>query len=455
MRFPRGHRWWRTAAAGLLLSALLLCGGMHWVGRHLSHAERMVADRQWGAARQSLAFYLRFYPTDDDARLLMARAFISDNSLAGEGKVHDALAQLGRISKTSARSAEARLQEGRLQFLLLWQPGRAERSFLECLKLDPARLEARILLWKLFESTNRWDRGEDHFWFIYERDPASDRPVLLRDWYLSEFSPGSATADLDRRMGLLEESEQPSLESEHRRLEAFVAADPGWPAGYAILAGWFHRQGGIPQTVEQLDRAELLPEGASDPIVIAERIATSIELGKFDDARQAFDRWPEPHDGYLYWKSQGLIADQVLRHDRQAVAAFEQAVATTPGKSDWLIQHRLAQCLTRLGDRERASVVRQHSKEVESLMEPSVHQQLRRTLSVPNDPKTGEEMADFYRRLGRSRESAAWLRLTGVREPAKVSTSVNLQLNPDHNAHTSSDTLSAESSRQNLEPPSR
>jgi len=455
MQFPHGHRWWRTAAAGLLLAALVLFGSAHWIGRYLAHAERLAADRQWEAARQSLAFYLRFHPADADARLLMARAFISDNSLLGEGKVLDALAQLRRIPSTSVRAAEARLQEGRLHFLLLWQPGRAEQCFLDCLKLDPARLDARILLWKLYESTNRWEMGEEHFWYIFERATANDRPVLLRDWYLSEFSPGAATAELDRRMGLLEEAEPPSLESERRRLEAFVAAEMEWPTGHAILARWFHRQGGISQAVEQLDRAELLPEGASDPLVIAERISTSIELGKFDDARNAFDRWPEPHAGYLFWKSQGLVADQVLRDDRRAIVAFEQAVATTPGKSDWLIQHRLAQCLTRLGDRERASVVRQHSKEIESLMESSVHQQLRKALSVPNAPKSIEEMADFYQRLGRSRESTAWRQLTGEPEPAKVSTTTNPLLNPDHKARSPSDSESTKSRRQNLEPRSR
>ncbi len=455
MQLLRGHRWWRIAAGSLLLTVLLLFGGAHWVRRHLPQAERLADDRQWNAARQSLAFYLRFYPADGEARLLMARAFISDNSLAGEDKVHAALAQLGRIPHNSARSAEARLQEGRLHFLLLWQPGRAERCFLDVLKLEPARLEARLLLWKLFEATNRWELGEEHFWHVYERTPPNERPVLLRDWYLSEFSPGTATAELDRRMGLLGETEPPSSESERRRLEAFVAADPAWPTGYAILARWFHRQGGIPQAIEQVDRAERLPGGADDPFVIAERISISIEAGEFDEARRAFERWPEPHEGYQYWKNQGLIADQVLHNDRQAIDAFERAITTTPGKSDWLIQHRLAQCLTRLGDRERASTVRKHSKEVESLMESALHQQLRRTLSAPNAPTTGAEMADFYRRLGRSQESAAWQRLTNVSETAKVSTTVNSELNPTHEADTSSKRPSAESRDRNLEPSSR
>ena len=455
MQFLSGHRWWQTAAGSLLLTVLLLFGGAHWIGRYLSQAERLAADRQWDAARKSLAFYLRFYPADEEARLLMAQAFISDNSLVGEVKVHAALTQLQQISKNSARSAEARLQEGRLHFLLLLQPGRAERCFLDALQLEPTRLEAHLLLWKLFNATNRWDLSEDHFWQVYERTPSSDHPILLRDWYLSEFSPGTATMELDRRMGLLGVTEQPSVESEHRRLEAFVSNEPGWPVGYAILARWFHRQGGLPQAIEQLDRAGQLPSDVSDPFVIATRVLSSIEIGEFDEARRAFDRWPEPHTGYEYWKSQGLIADQALRNDRQAAAAFEQAIATTPGKSDWLTQHRLAQCLMRLGNRERAATVRQHSKEVESLMESPLHQQLRRALSSPNAPKTVEEMADLYRRLGRSRESTAWQRLTIESEQAKVSSAVNSGLNPEHEADTSSDARSAESSQQNPEPSSK
>ncbi|MBC8117257.1 MAG: hypothetical protein H7062_22910, partial [Candidatus Saccharimonas sp.] len=169
MRLPRGNRWWQAVAGGLLLTVLLLFGGMRWVGGHLPQAERLVAERQWDAARKSLAFYLRFYPTDEEARLLMARAFISDNSLVGEDKVHAALAQLGRISPNTPRSAEARLQEGRLHFLLLWQPGRAERCFDAALQLEPTRRDAHLLLWKLFDATNRWEWGEDHFWHVYEQ----------------------------------------------------------------------------------------------------------------------------------------------------------------------------------------------------------------------------------------------------------------------------------------------
>ena len=103
MQFLRGHRWWQTAVGTLLLTALLLFGGAHWVGRHRTQAERLVEDRQWDAARKSLAVYLRFYPTDAEARLLLARAFISDNTLVGEDKVYAALAQLGQISPNSAK----------------------------------------------------------------------------------------------------------------------------------------------------------------------------------------------------------------------------------------------------------------------------------------------------------------------------------------------------------------
>jgi hypothetical protein len=93
-------------------------------------------------------------------------------------------------------------------------------------------------------------------------------------------------------------------------------------------------------------------------------------------------------------------------------------------------------------------------------MESPLHQRLRRALSAPNAPKTVEELADFYRHLGRSQESTAWQRLTIVREQANVSasenmTSMNTVLNPEHQADTSSDTSSAINRPRKTEPLSR
>lgn len=409
--------------AGVVLAGLLALSGYFWVERYRVQAERLMENRDWASARTALTSYLRFHPAHASARLMMAESLIRDHKLSGEEKVEAALEQLRQIADDSPRAAEARLQEGRLYLLLRLQPGRAERSFLRSLAIEPDRAETRILLWKLYDMTNRWDSAEDHFWTLCQQSPASDRAALLRDWYLSEFSPGTANLELSRRMGLLGVNEAPDVFSDRKRLEAFVASEPDWPEGYALLARWLHHQGGLQQASQQLDQAEKLPNGAQTPLVIATRVAVCLEMGEFDRARQALQNWPEPRDGYECWKTVGLIADQVQRDNLAACQAFEKAIRTTAGKSDWLIQHRLSQCLLRSGKTDEAARIRQQSKQVELLMEAPVHTGLRRALLTPRAPETLSRMIELYQQLGRDREVAAWRELTPVSEHDKLTPS--------------------------------
>jgi tetratricopeptide (TPR) repeat protein len=420
------RRSFQLALAGLLLLAFVVWGAFQWLDRYVAKAEQFITNHEWPKARETLDSYLRFRPGDATARLMMAEAFIRDNKLAGEDKVESALRHLSQIPDTSPHAADARLQEGRLLLLLRLQPGRAERAFRRSLQLDPDRVETHSLLWKLYDLTDRWDSAGEHVWRLMELLPEQERVNRLRDWYLSEFSPGTANAELERRLGLLGETERPGDDSDRRRLEAFVMAEPDWADGHAILARWYHRQGGLHQAGAQLDLAEQLPGGSETPLVIATRVSVSLELGDFDRAERAFQRWPAPHDGYEYWKTAGMIADQVTRDASAACQAFEKAIQTTAGKSDWLTQHRLAQCLLRQGETGRAAVVRLHSKSVELLMENPVHAGLRRDLLTPLAAQTIARMIDLYRQLERHREVEAWSQLTADDRQATVSPSVGV-----------------------------
>ena len=414
------NRWSRIAVCILLLTLLAWCGLRWWVGRLLIRAEERTAAREWSAARDSLRSYLQYSPRDSKALLMLAEAYIRDNRLNGSDKVNAALEQLARIPDSDHRAAEARLQEGRLYLLLLIQPGRAERAFLKAAHLDPTRTETQFLLWKLYDLTNRWDLAEPYVWQLHEQLPPREKAIRLRDWYLSEFSPGTANLELERRLGLLAESEFPDEKSEHRRLEAFVVMEPDWPTGHAILARWIYRQGNLEQAGHELGLAEQLPGGAQEPLVIATRVAICLELGEFDRALQAFHGWPAPHEGYEYWKTAGLIADQVTRDFPQARDYYFQAIQTTAGKSDWLTQHRLVQCLTRLGETDQAAKLRLHSKEVELLMENTAQIQIRRALSNVLSPDTIGRMVNLYQHLGREREVLAWKQLTNGSEEANL-----------------------------------
>jgi tetratricopeptide (TPR) repeat protein len=417
------NRSFQLATAVLILAAVSTWSVFQWVDRKLVQAEQLLTDRDCPAARNALETYLRFRPHDATAHLMFAEALIRDNKLPLDQKVSSALQHLTGIPDSSPRAAEARLQEGRLTLLLWQQPGRAERAFRQALRLDPHRQEAHALLWKLYDLTDRWDLAEEQVWQSFDRLPVEERAYRLREWYLSEFSPGTANVELERRLGLLRENELPSDSSHQRRLEAFLVAEPDWVDGYALLARWFHRQGGLHQAGRQLDLAEKLPSGMTAPLVIATRVAVCSELSDFERAKESFQKWPPPHDGYDYWKTAGLIADQVTRDTGFACEAFERAIQTTAGKSDWLTQHRLAQCLLRAGNAERAASVRQHSKVVELLMEAPVHTGLRRDLLTPLAPQTISRMVDFYRKLERHREAEAWAQLTVGDAQAKVSPS--------------------------------
>jgi len=406
------QRWIRNGAAGILTVALIGAGCVFlWIDRNLTLAQHAIDNGDWKSARDNISVHLRFKRADAAAHLLMAEALIRDDSLVGTTKVYEALEHLNQVRETSAKAADARLYEGRLYLLLLLQPGQAEKSLLSSLKQDPNRLESHSLLWRLYDLTNRWDLAEEHFWSIYDRVSPADREGPLRDWYLSEFSPGAANAQLDRNLGFLGRTELPSAETDRRRLEAFLSAETEWADGYVILARWFKRQSAIQDALSLLERAERLPGAAANPMLIATRVSIDVEFGEFEHAQQVFDRWSTEREGYEYWKTAGLVADQIRRDNEQAVADYERAMETTPGKSDWLTQHRLAQCLLRMGETERAAIVRSRSKQVELLMESALHTRLRKALLTPRNPQTIAEMVDLYQKLGRLREVSAWQQL--------------------------------------------
>lgn len=408
MRLQLHRRWLWIVSAVALLAVIATFAWSQWLNQQLADAERAYRAGQWKRARESGLTYLWSHPADSRARLLVAQAMTRDESFAARDKVTETLGHLQQIPDEAKESADARLLEGRLYLLRLLQPTKAEQCFQRSLKRDPQRLETHTLLWKLFDLTDRWDRAEEHFWQIYDQTPPEHRTSPLRDWYLSEFGANAANIELDRFLGFIQNGAQPGSDTERRRLEAFVAADPECPEVHAVLARWYHRQRLQRPALELVEKAEQLPGADQVDVLRGLRIAVSLELGELDQARTAFVGWPEPRDGYEYWKAAGLVADQIEQEPRRACDAYAKAINTTPGTADWRTQHRLAQCLTRIGQVDAAAEVRRKAKEICSLMEPEVHQGLRRALFTPRDPQTVGLMVEFYQKLGRSREVAAW-----------------------------------------------
>lgn len=414
MRLRSGARWFWIVLAVALVVVLGLFIGFQRFDRRLADTERAFRAGQWKRVLELGRSYLETDPANTRVRLLVAEAIARDRTSTSSDQVREALGHLKLIPDDAKEAVEARLIEGRLYLLMLRQPIKAEDSFRRALQGKPQRTEAHTMLWKLYDLTDRWDLAEDHVWWIYEQTSREQRTSPLRDWYLSEFGANAANMELDRYLGFLEPGGQPGIETERRRLEGFVAADPESPEAHAVLARWYHRQRLQRPALELIDAAERLPGAERVAMLTGLRVAISLELGDVDQAKKVLESWAGPREGYEYWKAAGLVADQIDQNNELASEQYAKAIDTTAGKADWRTQHRLAQCLTRLGRMEEAERVRNHAKEVSSLMEPAVHQGLRRSLFNPLDPQTVGQMVEFYEKLGRSREVAAWKEVGGL-----------------------------------------
>ncbi|MBI3866205.1 MAG: tetratricopeptide repeat protein [Planctomycetia bacterium] len=396
----------RATLVSLVVAGLLAGGGALYVRRDLSIARRLLERGEHREAAKRLQRYLRLYRGDSRARLMLAEALVADDDRPAEDAARDAVAQLERIPDSSPEGAEARTRTGRLLFLILLRPGQAEPLFRRAIELAPDALDAHLMLWNLLNVTGRFHLTQPVFWRVYELNSESERPIRLRDWYLSEFGRGSAFAELDRKLGVLAKKDNPSLVSEYDRLRHIRAAEPDWPVGIAALARLLRGEGQKDVARELVQLAP--PEADRDPFFLATRIELAMDEGNFDEAAELFERWPEPHDGYEYWMWRGTIADEIRRDDAEAIAAYDEALRSPLGDTDWQLMSRLAHCLLRAGRADESRSTRDRASQLEKLMERELHQQLRKSFGDLRNPAAVREIIDFYRDLRRDREVAEW-----------------------------------------------
>lgn len=398
----------------MIAIAFIVTGGSYWVAKSkaaasLDRGKRYLRLRSFALAEKELTSYLRWFPDDAAGNLAWAEAVINSKERAPEASARLAIEKLATIPDDSPKGAEARMREGRLLFLILQKPSEAELRFLRSSELDPNLVDNWRMLWMLYDMTERFHYSEDVFFRLIELTPEEQRAEHLRQWYLSQFSPQAANADLDRLMGFLPEGALPSEETERLRLTSFFEKDPKSPMIVAAYARWLLH-------VNQREEASRVLNGFADrraaegePFFVAASVSVSIELGQLDEAREWFLKWPGDKKGFLYWSTAGRYFDLVERDWKSAADNYSRALTVWPGPADWSLMHRQAQCLSRLGEREAAEVARAESRRIELLMEPVVHQKLRKVLVDLSDRIALQEMVSFYRSLNRDREANLWL----------------------------------------------
>ena len=371
-------------------------------------AEELLAYQLWPQARQRLASYLWLHPHDGKARLLMAEAFAKDDALPSDEAASQAIDCLAQIPDNSPLAAEARLRQGGLCFLVLQKPGRAEQLVRKSIELGGG-LPAYELLWTLLNFTGRSEDTEETFWRVYELSSDDQRPLVLRQWYVSQFFPLRANEPLDRSMGILAPPESPTRTTESRRYLRFREREPEAAVNHVAVAQWFQEERDPEFAARLLDAAaKEFPSSKSDAFFLSVSIATQLDLGQFDAAQAAFRRWPESDRGHAYWKWHAIILDDALGKYEEALAAYDQALALWPGPADWRLGHRRAGCLARLRRPEESAASIDRIERLKELMDVESHERLRVALGSLSDPEQLTVVAKFYRQLGRDREADCW-----------------------------------------------
>lgn len=401
----------RNTIALVVSGAALFAAGVAVRAQYgLSAAQESAKRGDWAQARSQLRRFLGLHPSDGRALLLMAEALAKDETLPAREAVLSSISYLGQVPDTSPQAAAARLHEARLRFVILLEAGRAEALLREAVEAEPDSFEAHHLLWKLFELTGRSHLAEPTFWRVYELAREGERAVLLRDWYMSQFFPSTAAAELERQLGLSGPDGQPGGKNEAFRFKRFRDAEPDAAVGRAALARWFLLEGDPSFAMTLLDQAaEAVPGIEGDPFYLATRIATLIDLGRVEEAQECLAGWPETQrTGHEYWKWRAVLLEQVGRDFAGALQAYDRALGIWPGPGDWRTQFRKAACLGRLGNHAEAEQVRLAADQVEKLMHDEVQAELRAALGDLTSESKLRIVEDFYRRLGRDREADCW-----------------------------------------------
>lgn len=398
----------------LCIGACLLLG-LGWGGwklyemqRGLSRARELVGQRRYEDARRQVAGYLRLHPSDAEAHLLMAEAWIKDDASdeSPRRRAETAAALLQQIPAEDPRAAFARLQEARARLLILHQAGRAERLLRESLRLDPDGYQANFLMWKLLDATGRHPQSGPFFWRVYESSRAAERPARLRDWYLSEFFPQTSNVVLDEALGV---GSRPNISPTLDRLLLFRNAEPDVPANHAAVARYLVQTHSPQLALETLGKVPDQAAAMNDADYVAVLFETLLELGEFDKAKACFSRWPEPHAGYTYARCEAMLKDRVLKDYSGAAVSYRRALSFRPGHFDWLTMTSLAHCLTKLGRHREAAKLRDRVQEMtERIMTNERMQSFKEKLANLNDPAILRQLSGLYADLGLDRESQAW-----------------------------------------------
>ncbi|MCA9064505.1 MAG: hypothetical protein KDA96_15650, partial [Planctomycetaceae bacterium] len=399
----------------LFLAGLVGLGVWRHFEQGLEQGQRLIQKRDWDAAEVQLNNYLMLHPHDPEALLAKAELLIRRPRGDAKSAAETAVQLLDQIPDGLPLSAVARTQSARIRLLILRQVWHAETDLMSAIRQDPESLDANYMMWKVLDLTRRYHLVEPFFQVVYRHASPDQKLTYLTEWYLSQFSTFAASVQLDQMMGVTKPGAASDALSEYKRLIGFSQLDPNCPMLSSALAGWCKEYHFTEEKWKWFDKTWENADPTTPSSAYATLFDIVIEDGRFDEAKEIYQSWPEPRSGYDFWKREGIYFSEVVTDLPRAVQACRNAIGEWPGPVDWQLRHRMAGLLVRMGKLQEAEDVRAAAHRFEKLMEVKLHSDLRSALAGERGADGLESLAQFYRDIERPMEADGWQELADRR----------------------------------------
>jgi tetratricopeptide (TPR) repeat protein len=383
-------------------------------------ARRAVRIGDWPQVKLHLERYLWWQPDSVEGRMLMAEACIKAEDISDAGAAaHQARQHLQKIEGSSQQMALARLQEARLAWLLQRSPSIAEQLLRQSLAFDDNLAESHLLMWHLLDLTGRHVLSDQHFWRAYDLSPPVAQRRLIRDWFLSEFYPNDLHGTLFSQLGITAVDSIPASIS---LLVHFRETEPQSPVIHAALAAYYRQLGNLKATIDLLKESQDSAASMQDQFFVSVLFEALIDLGEFRKAKETFNKFPPPHDGFLYWRCASLYYDYIHSDNEQSLNCFQKAMTYPPAKLDWGLMNRMAACLRKLGKIHEADKLQRRVERLSREILTTEHTSTLRRALQDSDPAVASKFVEFYEEFGLMREVEAWKQQTtnSVSNPSEV-----------------------------------
>lgn len=349
---------------------------------HLASAEAALARGILGETESHAKAYLTWYPDDSAANAIMTQV------ARERGRLRDVLSHAARVAPTDPKLGLTKLCAADA-LIKLDRGGDAEQLLRECLRLDPASVEARQGLIHIYRWEDRVSEARQLIDELFEIVPAERRHQVLAERFVIDYGQFNA-------------------QSVRARLETWIKNCPGDVNARAAFSKVLATDG-------ETEPATALAREcvAADPANIEARRSLVFRLlagGRAREAEAAMKDWPETPRDARYSESRGLVAQEGAAQYADAVTHYERVVATNP--DDWQTRHRLSNCLRLLGREKEAADHLHRADAIRATLEYSVIARLLAE-SLPQLPRpdVSVQFASVYESVGRITEARRWYQL--------------------------------------------